>query len=155
MHILPGNFQFDGHIHWFFSQAAWADNQIARFFKVFLWAGDEQVSTSLAAKMVFFPIMAVSDSLLLADPQPDQGTATGTANQCFHFITTSLIYEFNCCLTSSITLLTSPKQHRPLGLVMSQVHFWTLTSLAISSDAVDLPVERICSLILPRVQSKQ
>jgi len=40
VHFLPGN-QLDGPLEWFFTQAAWADNQIIYFLEVFLGIGGE------------------------------------------------------------------------------------------------------------------
>ena len=40
VHVLPGN-QLDGPLEWFFTQAAWADNQIIYFLEVFLGIGGE------------------------------------------------------------------------------------------------------------------
>jgi len=66
VHILSGN-QLDGPLEWFFTQAAWAYNQIIYFLEVFLGIDGEQVDARLATETVFFTVIAVRERLIFAD----------------------------------------------------------------------------------------
>ena len=86
VYFLPGPIHFGGSLQWLLTQARWAYNHIPRFPKVFGGISDEKFNACLAAKTVLLTFMAIKGRLILADPQPYQGTATGAANKCFHFL---------------------------------------------------------------------
>jgi len=85
VYFLPCPIQFGGPLQWLFSQAGWAYDHILRFLEVFDGISDEHIDACLATKAVLLTFMAVKGRLVFADSQPYQGTATGMADQCFHF----------------------------------------------------------------------
>ncbi len=70
VYVLSFKLYLSGKLHWFFPQAGWAYDQVADFIKVFLWIGNEDIDTALAAESVFFATIGVSDSFIPADLQP-------------------------------------------------------------------------------------
>jgi len=84
MHFLSGHFNLDGGLLWFFRQAGWAYDQIIRFPDESPWVSYEQVGAAPATETKFFIVPASRGRLIPVDSQPDEGTATGRANEGFH-----------------------------------------------------------------------
>jgi len=86
VYFLPCPIQCGGPLQWLLTQAGWAYDHVFRFPKVLDGISDEQIDARLTTEAVFSAFMAVKGRLIFADPQPYQGTATGMANKCFHFL---------------------------------------------------------------------
>ena len=67
VHFLPVDVQRDGPLARFFSQTAWAYDQITRFLKVFLGIRDKQVYAPLATEIACLTVMVVRSHLIAAD----------------------------------------------------------------------------------------
>ena len=50
VHVLPFKLYLSGKLHWFFSQAGWAHDQVADFIEIFPWVVNEDIHTALAAE---------------------------------------------------------------------------------------------------------
>ena len=83
-HVLPGMGEGGHPVRRFFAEAGWAHSDAICEPEVFLGLGNKQVKACLATKMVLLAVVDVRHGLVSADTQPDQGTATGRADECFH-----------------------------------------------------------------------
>ncbi len=82
--FLPGNLFLDCQMPWFLRQAGGAYNKILDLLQVFLRISNKYINAPLATEVVFLTLMAAGCSLIFADLQPYQGTATSWADWCIH-----------------------------------------------------------------------
>lgn len=83
--FVPADLYRHGRRRRLLGQTGRAYDQLARLLKAFFGIGDEQILASLATKPVWLPAVVVSNRVLPADPQPDEGAAAGRANESPHF----------------------------------------------------------------------